>query len=93
MIRPNQIITKEKEKYITYWNDITRSNHKLETYLTLNRQYTVAEYPTTVTDKNLRKTLTMYRLSGHSLAVEKGRHHQTCCPERTGCVFTVMRDQ
>uniref|UniRef100_A0A671YR74 ribonuclease H n=1 Tax=Sparus aurata TaxID=8175 RepID=A0A671YR74_SPAAU len=79
-IRPNQIITKEKEKYTTYWNDITRSQHKLETYLTLNRQYTVAEYLTTVTDQNLRKTLTMYRLSDHSLAVEKGRHHQTWLP-------------
>ena len=38
---------------------MTRLQVKLETYLTLNRQYTVAEYLTTVTDKNLRKTLTM----------------------------------
>ena len=68
---------KEKEQYITYWNDITRSQHQLETYLTLNRQYTVAEYLTIVTDKNLRKALTMNRLSDHSLAIEKGRHHQT----------------
>ena len=34
----------------------------------------------TVTDNKMRKTLTMYRLSEHSLAVEKGRHRQTWLP-------------
>ena len=43
----------------------------------LNREYTVAEYLTTVTDPNLRKALTKYRLSEHSLAVEKSRRRQT----------------
>ena len=89
---------KEKEQYITYWNDITRSQHQLETYLTLNRQYTVAEYLTIVTDKNLRKALTMNRLSDHSLAIEKGRHHQTwlpredrlCCHCDEGAVETEL---
>lgn len=87
-IRPNQIITKEKDKYITYWNQLTQSQHKLETYLALNRQYTVADYLSTVTDKNLRKTLTMYRLSDHDLAIEKGRHRQTWLPreERLCCL-------
>ena len=32
---------------------------------------------TTVTDPNSRKALTMYRLSEHSLAIEKGRRRQT----------------
>ena len=49
-------------------------------YLALNRQYTVAQYLTMVTDQNLRKTLTKYRLSEHSLAIEKGRHRKTCLP-------------
>ena len=40
----------------------------------------VAEYLTTVTDRKLRKTLTMYRLSGHSLAIETGRHRQNRLP-------------
>ena len=55
--------------------------------MALNRQYTVADYLSTVTDKNLRKTLTMYRLSDHSLAIEKGRHRQTWLPreERLCC--------
>ena len=54
-----------------------KKQSKLECYLALNRQYTVAEYLTTVTDPNLRKALTMYRLSEHSLAFERGRRRQT----------------
>ena len=52
-------------------------NRKLECYLPLNREYTVAKYLTTVTDPNLRKALTMFRLSEHSLAIEKGCRRQT----------------
>ena len=44
--------------------------------MALNREYTVAEYLTTVTDPNLRKALTMYILSEHSLAIEKGHRRQ-----------------
>ena len=35
---------------------------------------------TMVTDQNLRKTLTKYRLSEHSLAIEKVRHRKTGLP-------------
>ena len=56
---------------------INKKLSKLECYLVLNREYTVAEYLTTVTDPNVRKALTMYRLSEHSLAIEKGRRRQT----------------
>lgn len=73
-ISPNQIISKRKENYIKYWNETTESQSKLELYLTLNREYMVAEYLTTVTDRKLRKMLTMYTLSGHNLAIETGRH-------------------
>ena len=40
----------------------------------------MANYLTSVTDQKLRKTLTMYRLSDHSLAIETGRHRQTWQP-------------
>ena len=43
----------------------------------LIREYTVAEYLTTVIDPNLKKALTMYRFSEHCLAIEKGRRRQT----------------
>ena len=48
--------------------------------MALNREYTVADYLTTVTDPKLRRTLTGYRLSDHQLAIEKGRHRQTWLP-------------
>ena len=54
-----------------------KKQSKLDGYLALNREYTVAEYLTTVTDPSLRKALTMYRLSEHCLAIEKGRRRQT----------------
>ena len=52
----------------------------MQCYLALNRQYTVANYLTMVTDQNLRKTLTKYRLSEHSLVIEKGRHRKAWLP-------------
>ena len=52
--------------------------------MALNREYTVAEYLTTVTDPNLRKALTMYRLSEHSLAIEKGSCRQTWLSREDG---------
>ena len=52
----------------------------MQCYLALNRQYTMANYLTMVTDQNLRKTLTKYRLSEHSLAIEKGRYRKTWLP-------------
>ena len=45
--------------------------------IALNREYTVAEFVTTVTHPNLRKALTMYRPSEHSLAIEKSCRRQT----------------
>ena len=62
---------------MTHWKELTKKQSKLECYLALHREYTAAEYLTTVTDPKLRKALTMYRLSEHSLAIEKGRRRQT----------------
>ncbi len=76
-IRPTHIINTEKHKYITHWTNTTKNQHKLECYSALNREYTTASYLSAVTDVKLRKTLTMYRLSEHSLAVETGRCRQT----------------
>ena len=47
---------KQKDNYLRHWKEFTeRQITELECYLTLNREYTVAEYLTTVTDPNLRK--------------------------------------
>ena len=77
---PNQMITKQKETYITYWKTTTKTQSKLDCYLALNRDYTVADYLTTITEPKLRKTLTRYRFSDHSLAIETGRHRQNWLP-------------
>ena len=79
-IRPNQITNNEKENYITYWKEITKTQSKLQCYLALKHEYIIATYLSTLKDPKLRKTTTMYRLSEHSLSIEKGRHRQTWLP-------------
>ena len=71
----NQIIT--KQSHLAYWKETTKNQSKMECYLSLKREYKLAEYLNTVNDLKLRKALTRYRLSDHSLAIEKGRHRQT----------------
>ena len=63
----------------------------MQCYLALNRQYTVADYLSMVTDQQLKQTLTKYRLSEHSLAIEKGRHRKTWLPaeQRLCCHCTL----
>ena len=72
-IRVNQITRKENENYLTYWRETTQNQSKMECYLSLNREYTLAIHIS-------RIPLTRYRLSDHSLAIEKGRHRQTPLP-------------
>ena len=54
----------------------------MQCYLALNRQYTTADYLSIMTDQQLKRTLTKYRLSEHSLAIETGRlpaEQRLCC--------------
>ena len=46
-IRPKQIIRKQKDNYLAHWKELTKQQSKLDCYLALNREYTVAEYLTT----------------------------------------------
>lgn len=80
-IHPNQIIKVQKENYLTHWTESTRKQSKLECYLTLDRNYTTAEYLSTVKDCKLRRTMTRYRLNNHTLIIEKGRHRQNWLPK------------
>ncbi len=79
--RPNQIINKQKEKYIEYWKETTKTQSKSQCYLTLKREFTLANYLRTIKCPKLRKIMTIYRLSEHSLAIEKGRHRQSWLPQ------------
>ena len=76
---------------MTHWKDLTKKKlSKLECYLALNREYTVAETLTTVTDPNLRK-VTTYILSEHSLAIEKSRRRQIWLSKESGYVHTAHK--
>ena len=94
-IRPNQITKQSKQNYITHWQTQTKAQSKMQCYLTLNRQYTIADYLSTVTDQQTKRTLTKYRLSEHSLAVEKGRHRKTWLPaeQRLCCHCTLSEPE
>ncbi len=82
-IRPNQIIKTQKENYLTYWKETTEKQSKLECYLALNRDYTTAEYLSTVKDCKLRRQMTRYRLSNHTLTIETGRYRQHWLPKES----------
>ena len=89
----NKIMKQQKESYLTHWTEATQKQSKLECYRALNREYTVAEYLSTVRDPKQRKILTRYRLSEHSLAIEKGRHRQTCLPrEERLCTHCTQKE-
>ena len=79
-IKVKQIMNQCKNTYLEHWDNQTKSQSKLECYLRLNRNYELAEYLYTVRDTKQRQILTKYRLSGHSLAVEKGRYKKTWLP-------------
>jgi hypothetical protein len=80
---------KQKYNYLTHWKEFSKKLSKLEFYLALNREYTAAEYLTTVTVPNLRETLTMYGLGKHSLAIEKATVGRPGSQEKTGYVHTA----
>src|SRR4029434_7523244 len=86
-IRPNQITNTEKENDITYWKEATKTQSKLQCHLALKRKCSTATYLNTVKDTQLRKTLTMYRLSEHRLVIETDRPG---CPERRGCAHNAV---
>ncbi len=82
-IRPNQMIKAQKENDLTYWKETTEKQSKLECYLALNRDYTTAKYLSTVEDCKLRRQMTRYRLSNHTLTIETGRYRQHWLPKES----------
>ena len=75
--REREIMRAQRDLFLTHSKVSTKTQSNLVLYVALHRENTVAEYLTTVTDPNLRKVLTMYRLSEHSLSIERGRHRQS----------------
>jgi hypothetical protein len=89
-IRSNQTMRKQKGNYLTHWKSFTKKQSKLECYLGLHREYTMAEYLTTVTDPNLRNDLTMYRLS-IALLLREASVSRPGSQEKTGYVHTAHK--
>ena len=82
-IRVNQIVQQTKKAYLEHWNNQTKTQNKLNCYRALNRNYELAKYLYTVKNVKQRQILTKYRISDHSLAIEKGRHKKTWLPEES----------
>ena len=59
-IRINQIGKTIEQNYITHWKTQTKIQSKMQFYLALNRNDTLASFFTLITDKNLRTKLTKY---------------------------------
>lgn len=76
----NQIFLYLKNNYYQYWQLKTKTQSKMQCYLSLNREYALANYLTQIKDPILRKILTKYRLSEHRLAIETGRHKKDWLP-------------
>ncbi len=49
-IRTNQITAQIKQSYITHWQTQTQQQSKMQCYLSLKREYSMAEYLYTVSD-------------------------------------------
>lgn len=79
--RIKEIMSKEKETYMQHWKEQTKEQSRLQCYLRLNREYSLAEYLTSVRNTTHRNLLTKYRLSDHQLAIERGRHKKTWLPK------------
>ncbi len=59
----------------------TKDQSRLQCYLKLNREYSLADYLVSVRNITDRHLLTKYRLSDHQLAIERGRHKKTWLPK------------
>uniref|UniRef100_A0A4W5RDT1 ribonuclease H n=1 Tax=Hucho hucho TaxID=62062 RepID=A0A4W5RDT1_9TELE len=77
----NKIMNQSKDSYLQHWKNETKSQSRLNCYLTLNREYELADYLYSVRDTKQRQILTKYRLSDHRLAIETGRHKKTWLPK------------
>ncbi len=79
--RIKEMMNEEKETYIQHWKEQTKDQSRLQCYLKLNREYSLADYLVSVRNRTHRHLLTKYRLSDHQLAIERGRHKKTWLPK------------
>ncbi len=66
----------------------TKTPDKLQCYLALKREFTLANYLSTINTPKLRKVLTIYRLSE-----QMGWHRQSCCQKMRESAPSVTEDR
>lgn len=77
----NQAVKQSKSNYLEHWNAQIKTQNKLEVYRALKTNDKCEEYLSTVRDRKQRQIVTKYRLSDHSLDIEKGRHKKSWSPK------------
>ncbi len=66
--RIKEIMNEEKETYIQLWKEQAKDQSRLQCYLKLNREYSLADYLVSFRNITHRHLLTKYRLSDHQMA-------------------------
>jgi hypothetical protein len=92
--------TNLKSKYVEYWqntlfNDDRNGNcgNKMRTYRKFKLVYELEPYLEVITDYELRKCMSKFRLSNHSLEIEVGRHKRKQVKDRLCNVCKVVEDE
>ena len=67
----------DEEWYNLIHNENSIHKNKLRTYCKFKTSNNLEDYVITVTNPYLRKDLTKFRISAHSLKIEKGRRNET----------------
>ena len=80
----NHTIKNSKNDYLEHWGKEINTQSKLKCYQALKTEYELEEYLLTVRDTKQRQILTKYRLSDHSLAIERGRYKKRSEERRVG---------
>lgn len=70
------MVTEIHTAYLEHWNPNCQYLSRLQSYQALNRECELAEYHFTIRDTKQKQILSEYKLSVHSLAIEKGRQNK-----------------
>ena len=71
----------------TAFETINKASSKLRTYALLKTRIGLEEYLTEIRNTPIRKQLSKFRLSNHTLAIEVGRHQGVHDPNMRHCTF------
>ncbi len=88
-IRTNQITAQIKQSYITHWQTQTQQQSKMQCYLSLKREYSMAEYLYTVSDKKTEKHVDQIQTQRTQADDRDGQTQTNMAAPRAEIVFTL----